>query len=186
MLTDCYMMKKKVLRISVASLKRLFITNSEEYSCKLKIYSPNLQSLIYNGMPEDYVHTDHVFSSIVDAYIDITFATMNKNTKRSKERQCGLKNLIRGISNVKVLHISGSTLETLFYEGMFTQMTTFPDLRRLEVSSKLSHIMYIGLLRLLMTLPNLELVVIAQASPSPLSSPWFEYSSFIELLLVVI
>ncbi|MCL7031002.1 hypothetical protein MKW94_018446 [Papaver nudicaule] len=170
------MMEQKVLHISVASLKRLSITNSKIYSCKPKIYScklkisaPNLQSLTYNGMPED-VHTDQTFSSIVDADIDITFQDV-RYTEKGKERQCGLKNLLGGISDVKILHVSGSTLLTLYYEDIFTQMPTFHDLRRLVVSSELRLSMYVGLLRLLLILPNVESVVITQASPSSLSSP---------------
>ncbi|KAI3921193.1 hypothetical protein MKW98_012763 [Papaver atlanticum] len=169
MLTSCYTTENKVLHVSVDSLKRLFITNSGIYSCKLKIYSPNLQFLTYSGMPEDLLHTDHVFSSIVDADIDIAFAPIYNNTKRSKARQCGLKNLLGGISNVKVLHISASTLKTFYYEDIHAQMPTFPDLRRLEVSSKLSCKASIGLFHLLLNVPNLESFVIAQESSSPFS-----------------
>ncbi|KAI3949990.1 hypothetical protein MKW92_017102 [Papaver armeniacum] len=169
MLTSCYTTENKVLHVSAESLKRLFITNSGIHRCKLKIYSPNLQSLTYSGMPEDLLLTDHVFSSIVDADIDITFATIYNDTKRSKERQCGLKNLLGRISNVKVLHISASTLETFCYEGIFAQMPSFPDLRRLEMSSKLSCRTSTGLFRLLLSVPNLESFVIAQASSSPYS-----------------
>ncbi|MCL7043286.1 hypothetical protein MKW94_024577, partial [Papaver nudicaule] len=51
---------------------------------------------------------------------------------------------------------------TLYCEDMFTHMPTFRELRRLVVSSKLSLIMSMGLLHLLLTLPNVESVVIAQ------------------------
>ncbi|KAI3943188.1 hypothetical protein MKW92_007095 [Papaver armeniacum] len=164
MLSNCYMMMTKVLHISVASLKRLFITNSKMYSCKLNIYAPNLQSLTYNGTPEGYANTEHVFSSIVDAHIDITFESRtNKNSKR----RCGLKNLVEGISSVKILHISGSTLESFFWNEMNQIVPTFRDLRRLDVTSKLSDCMFFALLKLLHKMPNLESVVIAQGfSPS--------------------
>ncbi|KAI3988028.1 hypothetical protein MKX01_011817 [Papaver californicum] len=142
MLSNCYMMKTKSLNISVASLKRFFITNSKIFSCNLKIYALNLQTLTYNGMAEGYANTEQVFSSIVDAYIYVTFESRtNKNSKRRR----GLKNLVEGISNVKILHISGSTLE-------------------------LSESMSFALLNLLHKVPNLESVVIAQASRSPLSN----------------
>ncbi|KAI3831652.1 hypothetical protein MKX03_021128 [Papaver bracteatum] len=164
MLSNCYMAITKVLHISVASLKRLFITNSKMYSCKLNIYAPNLQSLTYNGTPEGYANTEHVFSSVVDAHIDITFESRtNKNSKR----RCGLKNLVEVISNVKILHISGSTLESFFWDEMSEIIPTFHDLRRLDVSSKLSLSMFYALLNLLLKVPNLESVVIAQGfSPS--------------------
>ncbi|KAI3943187.1 hypothetical protein MKW92_007094 [Papaver armeniacum] len=154
----------KVLHISVTSLKRLFITNSKMYSCKLNIYAPNLQSLTYNGMTDGYANTEHVFSSIVDAHIDITYEShANKNLKR----RCGLKNLVGGISNVKILHISGSTLESFYWDEMNKMMPTFHDLIRLVVSSKLSDMMFFALLNLLEKMPNLESVVIAQGfSPS--------------------
>ncbi|KAI3927714.1 hypothetical protein MKW92_020414 [Papaver armeniacum] len=148
------MAKTKVLHISVASLKWLFITNSKMYSCKLKIDAPNLQSLTYSGTPEGYANTEHVFASIVDADIDITYESRtNKNSKR----RCGLKNLVGGISNVKILHISGSTLEGFFGEDM-NMMPIFHDLRRLDVSSKLSDIMFFALLNVLPKMPNLESV----------------------------
>ncbi|KAI3943183.1 hypothetical protein MKW92_007090 [Papaver armeniacum] len=164
MLSNCYMAITKVLHVSVASLKRLFITNSKIYGCKLNIYAPNLQSLTYNGMTEGYANTEHVFSSIVDAHIDITFESRaNKNSKR----RCGLKNLVGGISNVKILHISGSTLESFFGEDMDEMIPTYHDLIRLVVSSKLSGFMFFALLDLLRMMPNLESVVIAQGfSPS--------------------
>ncbi|KAI3992499.1 hypothetical protein MKX01_022590 [Papaver californicum] len=174
MLTNCYMMKKKVLRISSASLKRLFVTNSNICSSELKIYLPNLQSLTYNGIPGDYVLMDHGYSSIVDAVINIAFEFLNERTKGRKARQCGLKNLLGGISNVKLLIISGNTLESLLYEGFFTKVSAFHNLRRLEVSSMLSCITTKKLIYLLLTLPNLEVIVIAQASPLPLSN--IEYS----------
>ncbi|KAI3927643.1 hypothetical protein MKW92_009878 [Papaver armeniacum] len=129
MLSNCYMAISKVLHISVTSLKWLFITNSKMYSCKLNIYAPNLQSLTYSGTPEGYANTEHVFSSIVDAHIDITYESCaNKNLKR----RCGLKNLIGGISNVKILHISGSTLESFYWDEMNEMMPTFHDLIRLD------------------------------------------------------
>ncbi|XP_026382135.1 putative F-box/LRR-repeat protein At3g59160 isoform X2 [Papaver somniferum] len=163
MLSNCYMMITKVLHISVASLKRLFITNSKMYSCKLNIYAPNLQSLTYNGMPEGYANTEHVFSSVVDAHIDITDESRaNKNSKR----QCGLKKLVEGISSVKILHISGSTLTSFFWGEMNQMMPIFHDLRRLDVSSKLSRCMFYALLNLLLKVPNLESVVIAQGFSS--------------------
>ncbi|KAI3940563.1 hypothetical protein MKW92_036171 [Papaver armeniacum] len=161
MLTDCYMMKKKVLCISVASLKRLsIIANSKIYSCKLKIDTPNIQSLTYEGMPEDNVLTDHGFSSLVNADINITSPTVGKGTKRGKERQSGIENLLLGISNITNLCISGSTIEALCYEGPFILTPIFHDLKRLEVSTKLSCLMSMGFIRLLSTLPNLESVVI--------------------------
>ncbi|KAI3927329.1 hypothetical protein MKW92_053754 [Papaver armeniacum] len=157
------MMKKKVLCISVASLKRLsIIANSKIYSCKLKIDTPNIQSLTYEGMPEDYVLTDHGFSSLVNADINITSPTVGKGTKRGKERQSGIENLLVGISNITNLCISGSTIEALCYEGPFILKPIFHDLKRLEVSTKLSCLMSMGFIRLLSTLPNLESVVISQ------------------------
>ncbi|XP_026397896.1 F-box/FBD/LRR-repeat protein At2g26030-like [Papaver somniferum] len=162
MLTDCYMMKKKVLHISVASLKRLFITNSKKYSFKIKIYSPNLQSLTYVGIPEDYVLMDHGFASLVDADINIAFEILNGKIGK-QARKCGLRNLLGGISKAKLLKISGSTLESLFYDGFFaSRLPTFHNLRRLEVSSKRTCVTVTTLVYLLSTLPNLESIVIAQ------------------------
>ncbi|RZC88008.1 hypothetical protein C5167_004187 [Papaver somniferum] len=147
MLSNCYMAITKVLHISVASWKRLCITNSKMYSCKLKIYAPNLQSLTYNGMTEGYANKEHVFSSIVDAHIDITYESRtNKNSKR----RCGLKDLVEGISNVKILHISGSSLQSFFWGETNQMMLIFHNLRRLDVSSKLSHCMFYALLNLLL------------------------------------
>ncbi|XP_026400234.1 putative F-box/LRR-repeat protein At3g59160 [Papaver somniferum] len=115
LLSHCYMMKKKVLQISVASLMRLFITNSEKFSFKIKIYSPNLQSLTYIGIPRDYVLMDHSFSSLVDADINIAVQFLSLRSKGRQAYQCGLKNLLGGISNAKLLKISDSTLEVLTY-----------------------------------------------------------------------
>ncbi|KAI3846161.1 hypothetical protein MKX03_022057, partial [Papaver bracteatum] len=99
-----------------------------------------------------------------DAHIDITYEIRtNKNSKR----RCGLKNLVEGISNVKILHISGSALESFFWNEMNQIIPTFHDLRRLDVTSKLSDCMFFALLNLLHKMPNLESIVIAQGfSPS--------------------
>ncbi|XP_026408628.1 uncharacterized protein LOC113303766 [Papaver somniferum] len=168
MLSHCYMMKKKVLQISVASLKRLFITNSKKFSFKIKIYSPNLQSLTYIGIPRDYIMMDHSFSSLVGADINIAVEFLSLRSKGRQAYQCGLKNLLGGISNAKLLKISDSTLESLLCEGLFTSQSptshnyTFHNLRRLEVSSKMSCVAITVLVYLLSALPNLESIVIAQ------------------------
>ncbi|KAI3977400.1 hypothetical protein MKX01_000313 [Papaver californicum] len=170
MLTYCYMMKNKVFHISVASLKRLFITNSKKFSFKIKVFSPSLQSLTYTGIPGDYVLMDHSFSSLVDADINIAFELLNERTKGRQARKCGLRNLLEGISNAKLLRISDSSLKSLLCEGLFTsQLPTFHYLRQLEVSSKMSCVTITALVYLLSTLPNLESIVIAQASLLPLS-----------------
>ncbi|KAI3835328.1 hypothetical protein MKW98_020444, partial [Papaver atlanticum] len=52
---------------------------------------------------------------------------------------------------------------SLFYEGLIaSQLPTFHNLRRLEVSSKMSCATVTALVYLLSTLPNLESIVIAQ------------------------
>ncbi|XP_026404717.1 F-box/LRR-repeat protein At2g29910-like [Papaver somniferum] len=153
-LTHCYMVKKKVLCISVASLKRLFITNSRTYSCKLNIHCPNLQSLTHSGIPDDYVEMEHGFSSLVNADFNIAY-----ELQRRKTRQCGLKNLIGGVSNVEFLTISGDTLKSLYLEHCLTELPSFHNLRRLEVNSKSNRANAWAFFDLLHSLPNLELLV---------------------------
>ncbi|KAI3927331.1 hypothetical protein MKW92_053756 [Papaver armeniacum] len=150
------MMKKKILCISVASLKRLFITNSRTYSCKLNIHCPNLQSLTHSGIPDDYGEMEHGFSSLVNADINIADELLSHGRKT---RQCGLKNLIGGVSNVEFLTISGDTLLSLYLEDSLTELPSFLNLRRLEVNSKSKRANAWALFGLLQSLPNLELLV---------------------------
>ncbi|RZC75403.1 hypothetical protein C5167_050887, partial [Papaver somniferum] len=175
----------KVLQISVASLKRLFITNSKKFSFKIKIYSPNLQSLTYIGIPRDYIMMDHSFSSLVGADINIAVEFLSLRSKGRQAYQCGLKNLLGGISNAKLLKISDSTLESLLCEGLFTSQSptshnyTFHNLRRLEVSSKMSCVAITVLVYLLSALPNLESIVLQKMtgiSGKELSGGVFPYS----------
>ncbi|MCL7030196.1 hypothetical protein MKW94_017960, partial [Papaver nudicaule] len=68
---------------------------------------------------------------------------------------------------------------SLLYEGFSTlELPTYHNLRQLEVSSKMSSSATTALIDLLSFLPNLESIVIAKASPLPLSNIWLEYSSF--------
>ncbi|KAI3908283.1 hypothetical protein MKX01_027305 [Papaver californicum] len=142
---------KKVLCVSVASLKHLFIICLIQHSWNLKInfYSPNLQSLRYTGMSEDFVLTGDGFSSLVDADIDMAFGSKDNYTKRGKEKLRGLKYLAEGILNY------------LYFEHVLTECT-FHNLRQLEVSSKLSAGTSRGLSHLLFKLPNLESIIFAQ------------------------
>ncbi|KAI3943182.1 hypothetical protein MKW92_007089, partial [Papaver armeniacum] len=110
-----------------------------------------------------YANVERVFSSIVDADIDINYES---RTNKSSKRHCGLKNLVEGISSVKILHISGSTLESFYWNDMDQIVPTFHDLGRLDVTSKLSDCMFFALLKLLHKMPNLESVVIAQGFSS--------------------
>ncbi|XP_026418623.1 FBD-associated F-box protein At5g22730-like isoform X1 [Papaver somniferum] len=153
----------KVSCVSVASLKHLFITSPARNSWNLKInlYSPNLQSLTYTGMPEDFVLTGHGFSSLVDVDIDMPFESMNIYTKRGKERLRGLKNLAEGILNVKLLKISGDPIVYLYFEDVLAECT-FQNLRQLEVSLKLSCGTTEGLFYLLFKVPNLESIIFSQ------------------------
>ncbi|KAI3927330.1 hypothetical protein MKW92_053755 [Papaver armeniacum] len=127
------MMKTKVLHILVASLKRLFITNSKKYSCKLKIHSPNLQSLTYSCIPEDYDEMNHGFHTYL---VQTLTLPLNFYWKRQKEKKQG---------------------NSLYFEEI---TPSFRNLRRLEVSSKCKRAGAWALFDLLPFLPNLESLVI--------------------------
>ncbi|KAI3831653.1 hypothetical protein MKX03_021129 [Papaver bracteatum] len=133
-------------RLKILHLKHMIFVD-ESLNAQLFSNSPVLEELM-----------------LIDADIDITYKSCtNKNSKR----RCGLKNLVEGISNVKILHISGSTLLSFFWGETNQMMPIFHDLRRLDVSSKLSRCMFYALLNLLLKVPNLESVVIAEGfSPS--------------------
>ncbi|KAI3831660.1 hypothetical protein MKX03_021136 [Papaver bracteatum] len=156
-----------ILTLMMRKVEEISLRIPIEFVVPMSLFTCETLTVLKIEMSGDLSTKMKKIGTLLDAHIDITFESRtNKNSKR----RCGLKNLVEGISSVKILHISGSTLESFFWNEMNQIVPTFHDLRRLDVTSKLSDCMFFALLKLLHKMPNLESVVIAQASPSPLCS----------------
>ncbi|OUZ99936.1 F-box domain [Macleaya cordata] len=170
-LTQCSWMGLENFCISAPALKRLIINGSlfafpGLYEvCVIKIYAPNLLSLeCIDAVPKDYVLL-HSFSSLVDANIDCG----SRGT--SEERRFSVSKLIAGLSNVKLLKMSGNTFEALYFAGdLLTYLPKFYNLIRLEVSSQFSCETGRPLLDFLHISPNLESLVFTQGLNGNLSN----------------
>ncbi|OVA09207.1 F-box domain [Macleaya cordata] len=107
-LSECRWVDMNVVSISAPALKCLCITGPSSYGlndCGIEIYAPSVLSLLY----EDCVAKDYVlrsFSSLVDAEIDFLSIWETR-----REIGCRATKLLGGLSNVKLLILSGNAFE---------------------------------------------------------------------------
>ncbi|KAI3831857.1 hypothetical protein MKX03_022229 [Papaver bracteatum] len=172
-LSDCEWNISELL-ISAPALKYLFITGPSEAAFvrgpipkfKINIFAPNLLTLRYTDFSaEDYIL--HRFEALVNAVIDC------KRLYRSlpQEKDPIVTKVIKKLSNVKRLKISGGTFEELLFpQDVFTNWPMFYNLVHLEVSSKISFSKDKTLLNFLRISPNLVTLVIVQGFVGQLSN----------------
>ncbi|OVA07777.1 F-box domain [Macleaya cordata] len=172
-MTWCTWIDMNVVSISAPALKYLLINNPNGHrfdsisKCVLKIYAPNLLSLNYNDrVAKDYVL--HSFSSLVDAEINFK---LESPVEEPEEIGYGTSKLFGGLSNVKLLKMSGETFKALsFADNLLTNQPTFCNLIHLEVTSKFPCTIDRTLLDFLRFSPNLESLVFAQGFDQCLSN----------------
>ncbi|OVA09206.1 F-box domain [Macleaya cordata] len=155
--TDCSWIDMNFVCISAPALKRLFLTipNAPGIDTStVKIYAPNLLSLVYNEVvAKDYFL--HSFPSLVDANIDYLYGGDPLDAR--EETGFGSTKLLENLSNVKHLKMSGGTFEVLSYAVVpLTNLPAFCNLIHLEVSSSLLFTTVRTLIDFLHISPNLE------------------------------
>ncbi|KAI3931578.1 hypothetical protein MKW92_011180 [Papaver armeniacum] len=168
-LTDCRWNISDQLIISAPALKYLFITSPNErtdfdgdfpnYWFKINIFAPNLLSLRYTDLSaDDFIL--HRFESLVDVEID--FQRCNTDMPLPQENVPITTKVLKELSNVKCLKISGVTFEELLFpDDLITNWPKFHNLVRLEVTSGISFSKDKTLLNFLRISPNLQTIVFA-------------------------
>ncbi|KAI3875207.1 hypothetical protein MKX03_008905 [Papaver bracteatum] len=137
-----------------------FDDNVPMYGFMMNIFAPNLLSLRYTEVSaKDYIL--HRFEKLVDAEIDIE--RDNADMPLPQENVAITTKVVKELSNVKRLKISGETFEELLFpDNLLTNWPMFHSLVRLELTSGISFSKHKTLLNILRISPNLKTLVFAQ------------------------
>ncbi|KAI3941424.1 hypothetical protein MKW92_022234 [Papaver armeniacum] len=171
-LIECQWDISDQLLISAPALKYLLITGPRQctdfddnvpmYGFMMNIFAPNLLSLRYTAVSaKDYIL--HRFEKLVDVEID--FERDNADMPLPQENVAITTKVLKELSNVKCLKISGETFEELLFpDDLFTNWPMFINLVCLELTSGISFSKHKTLLNFLRISPNLKTLVFAQQS----------------------
>ncbi|XP_022717836.1 F-box/LRR-repeat protein At4g14103-like [Durio zibethinus] len=162
----CEWSSVKAVHVSAPVLEHLEIYEvaadlDTEPDCQFMIAGPRLKFFHYTGeLKNDYCIFDSPL--LVDAHVDVDLRLFHMNTGGQRQAAYRAHKLLRGLANVKDLHVSPRTLNVLLVaEELVACLPLFHNLNHLEVSGGTLNFASGTLLKILQNSPHLESIYFA-------------------------